>query len=235
MARRLSSPVFVGRQTELGRLRSAADAGRSGHPGLVLVGGEAGVGKTRLVAELVARQRDAGWTTLEGAAIAVGGDGLPFEPFVGALRSAIRGIGVERTAALAGPNLADLARLVPELAASSDQVVLPLSQTEWLQVRTFEGVVGLLERLGEIAPVLLVIEDVHWADRSTRDLLTFLARNVQAERLLLVATFRADELHRRHPLVAWLAEVERLPSVERIDLSRFDRPELAELLGGILG
>ena len=74
MARRLSSPVFVGRQTELTRLQSAADAGRSGHPRLVLVGGEAGVGKTRLVAELVARQRESGWLVLEGAAIAVGAE-----------------------------------------------------------------------------------------------------------------------------------------------------------------
>jgi ATP/maltotriose-dependent transcriptional regulator MalT len=235
MARRLSSPVFVGRQSELTRLQSAADAGRSGHPGLVLVGGEAGVGKTRLLAELVTRQRDTGWLVLEGAAIAVGAEGLPFEPFIAAFRSAVRALGVERVAALAGPNLPDLARLVPELASATNQVVLGLSQTEWLQVRTYEGVLGLLERLGEEAPVLLLIEDVHWADRSTRDLLTFLARNVRAERLLLVATFRADELHRRHPLVAWLAEVERLPAVERIDLPRFDRPELAELLGGILG
>src|SRR5438552_5995488 len=170
MARRLSSPVFVGRQTELARLQSAADAGRSGHPGLVLVGGEAGVGKTRLLAELVTRQRDAGWLVLEGAAIAVGAEGLPFEPFIAALRSAVRALGVERVAALAGPNLPDLARLVPELASSTNQVVLGLSQTEWLQVRTYEGVLGLLERLGEDAPVLLVIEDVHWADRSTRDL-----------------------------------------------------------------
>ncbi len=102
-------------------------------------------------------------------------------------------------------------------------------------MRTFEGVLGLLERLGEAAPVLLVIEDLHWADQSTRDLLTFLARNVRGERLLLVASFRADELHRRHPLVGWLGEAERLPRVERIDLQRFNRPELAELVSGILG
>ena len=235
MARRLSSPVFVGRATELARLQSAADAGRSGQPSLVLLGGEAGVGKTRLLAELQARQRGADWLVLEGAAIAVGAEGLPFEPFVAALRSAIRELGAERIAALAGPNLTDLARLVPELAASVDQVILPLSQTEWLQVRTFEGVLGLLERLGEAAPVLLVIEDMHWADQSTRDLLTFLARNVRGERLLLVASFRADELHRRHPLVGWLGEAERLPRVERIDLQRFNRPELAELVSGILG
>ena len=109
------------------------------------------------------------------------------------------------------------------------------SQTEWLQTRIFEGALRLLGRLGETTPVLLVIEDLHWADRSTRDLLAFLTRNARAERLLLIATFRSDELHRRHPLTAWLAETERLAQVERIDLDRFGRDELVELLTGIAG
>src|SRR6185295_3816020 len=119
-------------------------------------------------------------------------EGLPFEPIAAALRSAVRALGRERLAELAGPSLPDLARLLPELAGSRDQVPLALTQTEWLQVRTFEGV-------------------------------------------LIVVSVRTDELHRRHPLVGWLAEVERLPRVERVDLARFDRAELGELLVGILG
>ena len=235
MARRLSSPVFIGRSSELETLLQAADAARGGRASLVLLGGEAGVGKSRLLAELTTASRDSGWLVLEGAAISVGTEGLPFEPIVAALRTATRELGVDRVAALAGPSVADLARLVPELLAARDQVPAPLSQAEWLQVRTFEGVLGFLGRLGESAPVVLVIEDLHWADRSTKDLLTFLARNGRSERLLIVASFRTDELHRRHPLVAWLAEVERLPRVDRVDLRRFDRQELAGLLAGILG
>ena len=76
---------------------------------------------------------------------------------------------------------------------------------------------------------------MHWADRSTRDLLAFLTRNARDERLMLIATFRSDELHRRHPLTAWLAETERQPRVERVDLERFERGELVELLTGIAG
>ena len=235
MARRLSSPAFIGRTSELASLQRAAEAADDGRPSLLLLGGEAGVGKSRLLGELIADRGASGWLVLEGATIAVGAEGLPFEPVAAALRSAVRALGQERVAEVAGPSLPDLARLLPELAGSRDQVPLALTQAEWLQVRTFEGVLGLLDRLGAESAVLLVIEDAHWADRSTRDLLSFLARNVRDERLLIVVSFRTDELHRRHPLVGWLAEVERLPRVERVDLARFDRGELAELLGGILG
>ena len=235
MARRLSSPAFIGRTSELASLQRAAAAADDARPSLLLLGGEAGVGKSRLLGELIADRGASGWLVLEGATVSVAAEGLPFEPVAAALRSAVRALGRDRVAEVAGPSLPDLARLLPELAWTRDQVPLALTQAEWLQVRTFEGVLGLLGRLGSESPLLLVIEDAHWADRSTRDLLSFLARNVRDERLLIVVSFRTDELNRRHPLVGWLAEVERLPRVERLDLARFDRNELAALLGGILG
>jgi predicted ATPase len=235
MARRLSSPVFVGRAEELDVLVSAADAAASGQPALVLVGGEAGVGKSRLVAEAATRLSDDGWLVLQGGSVAVGDEGLPFGPLVEALRQLARTVDADRIAAAAGPTLPELARLVPELA---DLVPEPLSQTattDWLRIRIFEGVLRLLGRLGVETPVILVLEDINWADRSTRDLLAFLGRNVRDERLLLVATYRADELDRHHPLATWLAEAERLPRVERLHLKRFGRDELVELLTAIGG
>ena len=235
MARRLSSPLFVGRSEELGVLLSTADAAASGRAALVLVGGEAGVGKSRLVAEAATRLRDADWLVLEGGSVALGDDGLPFGPLVEALRSLVRDVDAGRIAAAAGPSLPDLARLVPELAGVVDENRLPTGPADWLQVRIFEGVLRLLGRLGEATPVLLVIEDLNWADRSTRDLLAFLGRNVRDERLLIVGTYRADELHRRHPLAIWLAEAERQPRVERIHLARFGRDELVALLTAIAG
>ena len=234
MARRLSSPIFVGRSRELQELLSAADSAASGQPALLLVGGEAGVGKSRLVEEAAARLRADDWLVIEGGAVALGEDGLPFGPIVEALRSLVRQVDPERIADAAGPSLPELARLVPEVATVGD-VAPATSQTEWLQTRIFEGALRLLGRLGETTPVLLVIEDLHWADRSTRDLLAFLTRNARAERLLMIATFRSDELHRRHPLTAWLAETERLSQVERVDLDRFQRAEVVELLTGIAG
>lgn len=235
MARRLSSPVFVGRSSELQMLLSTADAAASGTASLMLVGGEAGVGKSRLVAEAIARLRDDGWLVLEGGTVALGDDGLPFGPIVEALRALVRYVDADRIAAAAGPSLAELARLVPELSGDDGDVPTSVSHADWLQVRIFEGILRLLGRLGEDTPVLLVIEDLHWSDRSTRDLLAFLARNVRDERLLMIATFRIDELHRRHPLTAWLAEAERQPRVERIDVLRFEHAELVELLTAILG
>jgi DNA-binding CsgD family transcriptional regulator len=100
------------------------------------------------------------------------------------------------------------------------------------QAHVFEALLALFDRLG---PVALVIEDLHWADPSTRDFLTFLVRNARAEPLFMLATYRSDELHRRHPLRPVLAELERAPRVERISLERFTRHEVTEQLTGILG
>ncbi len=235
MARRLSSPVFVGRSNELATLLSTAEAAAAREPTLVLVGGEAGVGKSRLVAEAAGRLRNDGWLILEGGSVALGDDSLPFGPIVEALRDLVRDVDAERIAEAAGPGLPELARLVPELSAVVGATPHPTGEAEWLQIRIFEGILRLLGRLSETSPVLLAIEDLHWADRSTRDLLAFLSRNGRDERLLIVGTFRTDELHRRHPLTRWLAEAERQPRVERIDLARFEREEVVQLLAGLSG
>ncbi|HWM11784.1 MAG TPA: AAA family ATPase [Solirubrobacteraceae bacterium] len=100
------------------------------------------------------------------------------------------------------------------------------------QAQVFEELLALLDRLG---PLALVIEDLHWADPSTRDFLVFLVRNARAQSFFVLATYRSDELHRRHPLRPVLVELERAPRVERITLERFTRDEAAEQLAGILG
>ena len=99
----------------------------------------------------------------------------------------------------------------------------------------YEAFLDLLRRLATDRPVILAIEDLHWADDSTRELLAFLVRNAQAERLLLLVTFRSDELNRRHPLLFWLAEVDRTPGVDRVELRRLERDAVARQLAGILG
>ena len=240
MARRLSSPVFIGRTEELATLLATARAAEAGQPSLVLVGGEAGVGKSRLVTEAATQLRDGGWLVLEGGSVALGDDALPFGPIVEVLRALARDVDPDTVAAAAGPALPVLAHLVPELSIAPSDATDGGSSTigaqpEWLQIRIFEGLLAMLGRLGADRPVMLVIEDLHWADRSTRDLLAFLWRNARDERLCIVGTFRTDELHRRHPLTAWLAEAERQPRVDRLDLSRFERRELADLLTGIIG
>ena len=116
MARRLSSPVFVGRTKELDALLSTADSAASGRASITLVGGEAGVGKTRFVGELAARLRERDWLVLEGGSVALGDDSLPFGPIVEALRALVREVDSERIATAAGASLPELARLVPELS-----------------------------------------------------------------------------------------------------------------------
>ena len=101
--------------------------------------------------------------------------------------------------------------------------------------RLFDGVIAVLGRLSHERPLVLVLEDIHWADGSTRDLIRFLVRNLRDERLLLLATYRSDDLHRRHPVMPLLGELERADNVERLELGRFDREELREQLAGILG
>ena len=236
MTRRLSSPVLVGRASELASLLAAGEAASAGRPSLILVGGEAGVGKSRLTSEAATRLAADGWLTLSGGAVPIGADGLPFGPIVECLRNLAQTVDLGTIAAAAGPELPLLARLVPELSPDrGDASASADSRPEWQQTRLFESVLRLFGRLAQEQPVLVLVDDLHWADSLTRDLLAFLARAMRSERLLVVGTYRTDELHRRHPLRGWLAEVERMPQVERLELHRLGRAELEQLLTAILG
>src|SRR5262245_16601923 len=161
MARRVSSPVFIGRSSELNALLAAADAAESGEPSLTLIGGEAGVGKTRLVDEVASRLREREWMVLEGGSVAIGDAGLPFAPIVEALRELARVVDPKRIEAAAGPSMAELARLVPELTEEGGLTSMPSAQPDWQQIRIFDGVLRLLGRLAETTPIMLVIEDLH--------------------------------------------------------------------------
>ena len=99
----------------------------------------------------------------------------------------------------------------------------------------FEQLLGVLTRLGDRAPTVIVLEDLHWADHSTRDLFLFLARNLRDARVVVVGTYRSDDLHRRHPLRGLLAELERSGAAPRLELERFDRDEVIELVAAIRG
>lgn len=225
------SPEFIGRDTELARLTAALSAADGCEPQAVLIGGEAGVGKTRLTEEFMAAARAAGAVTAIGGCVEIGAEGLPFAPVSTALRHLYRTLGTELTSAVAGQE-AELARLLPELGDSGaghrDQ------HDEEGRVRLFELTARLLERLGADRTLVVVVEDLHWADRSTRELLAYLFRSVQRARLLIAATYRSDDIHRRHPLRPFLAETDRLRTVERIELSRFSRDEVGRQLTAIL-
>jgi DNA-binding CsgD family transcriptional regulator len=228
VAQRVSCPVVVGRDAETAQLRAALERAAGGHPAIVVVAGEAGVGKTRLVHDLTCQA--GGAVALTGGCLDVGDGVLAYAPLVEALRPLVGLLDTAELERVLGGARGELARLVPELgpAATPRPAEGPLAPT-----RLFELLLGVLHRLAEGGPVLLVVEDLHWADQSTRDLLGFLVRNLRGG-VALVLTYRSDELHRRHPLRPFLAELDRSGRAERLDLGRLGRRELAELLAGIL-
>ncbi|MCX5385847.1 helix-turn-helix transcriptional regulator [Streptomyces sp. NBC_00083] len=223
------SPVFVGRAEELRTLNEALAraSAAQGEPQALLVGGEAGVGKSRLVEEFTDAARAVGAVIAIGGCVEVGADGLPFAPFSTALRALRRQLPDELAAAADG-QAEELALLLPELARPG----LPLAREDGT-ARLFELTVRMLERIAAERTVVLVLEDLHWADASTRHLLTYLFRTLRRGRLVVVATYRADDIHRRHPLRPLLAELDRLRSVRRIELPRFTRAEVHHQLTGI--
>jgi DNA-binding CsgD family transcriptional regulator len=235
---RVSSPVFVGRAAEIGRLTHALEQARDHRPGAQLIAGEAGIGKTRLVSEFAGQARAAGAEVLIGGCLQLGETGLPYAPFVGALRPLLRTLPPERLSEVIGPGRGELARLLPDLGpperGTATRPDASLTGTA-AQARLFEIILGVLRRLSDDHPVVVVLEDIHWADASTRDLLRFLVRNLRDARVLFVATYRSDEMHRRHPLRPLLAELERLERVGDIELGVFGHEDLAEQLAGITG
>jgi len=227
------APVFVGRVEELAALDAAFERVRGGRPSAVLIGGEAGVGKSRLVSEFAERARAAGAArVLRGHCLELSAGGLPFAPFTGVLRELVHDLGTDGVAALLpGRSTRELARLLPELGEPDTH-----ADPDEARARMFEQVLALFEHLAEGGPLILVVEDTHWSDRSTRDLLAFLIGNqhVLAD-VLIVITFRSDELDRRHPLRPVLAELDRLGWVLRLDLPRLTRREGRELAAALLG
>ncbi|MGV9898222.1 ATP-binding protein, partial [Streptomyces tendae] len=223
----LTSPL-VGREDELARLTGVLERARAGEARAVLVAGDAGVGKTRTLDEVAGRAAAAGTTVLTGHCVDLGDVGLPYLPFteiLGLLAADERFASV-----LAGHPVAD--RL---LGGGPDDG----TDAAPSRLRLFEGVAALLTDLADVAPLLLVLEDLHWADQSSRDLLRFLlgrgvlqrpAGGAPGHRLALFASYRADDLHRRHPLRPLLAELVRLPGVERLELRPLPDADVARLV-----
>ncbi|WP_377354935.1 ATP-binding protein [Planotetraspora thailandica] len=231
MTRRAVSPVFVGRETELETLKETLDQARKQTTAAVLVGGEAGVGKSRLANRFLEQAAQEGAHVLVGGCVELSSEGLAYAPFTAVVRQLVRETSASEVAALLPERAArELARLLPEFGEPSAE-----DKSESARARLFEIILTLLERLAERRPVVLLIEDIHWADRSSRDLIAFLSRNLRAAPVFMVMTYRSDELHRTHPLRPVLAELARVDGVVRVDLPRFTQTEVAAQMAGILG
>jgi DNA-binding CsgD family transcriptional regulator len=233
MRARVTSSRFVGRVGELAELELASRDAAQQRPVVVLLAGDSGVGKTRLVREFERRisNGDDEVLVLRGEAVEEADGELPYAPLIGALRPLVRSRD-EALSKLSRGTRAQLAALVPGL----DEEPAATDRGDGsAQVRLFEGLLELIDVLSEDRLLILALEDLHWADRSTRTFVDFLARSLRNERVMLLLSYRTDELHRRHPLRSLLSELERLDIVRRVELAPFDRVELAEALADIIG
>ncbi|WP_017588812.1 helix-turn-helix transcriptional regulator [Nocardiopsis ganjiahuensis] len=216
------SSAFVGRRQQLDSLLSDAARAREGESRAVLLCGDAGMGKSRLLEEYLERT-PMGHAAL-GSCLELGAEGIAFAPFTALLRQLVRAVGDG-----GGTTGGELARLVPGPGSPAE------GADDNGRARLFEAVLVFLEGCARSGGLSLVIEDLHWSDASTRDLLVFLLRNLDAVPVHLVVSVRSDDLHRTHPLRRALPELERLPRVNRIDLEPFSRQAVAEQAAALRG
>jgi DNA-binding CsgD family transcriptional regulator len=203
----------------------------------VLVG-EAGVGKTRLVAEAIRRAADAGVMVLAGGCLPLS-ESVPFLP----IAEALRGLGPAGAKPGGPPVLdrcapqvrAELARLVPGWGTTTAAPDEAGAIEGWQRARLFAALRDLLEALADERPCALVVEDVHWADATTRDLLDYLSAVDRHSATPLVMTCREEAIDPSRPVGAWLTELSRRAGVAQLPLGRLSRDEVAEHLGGLLG
>lgn len=241
MSRRATSSVLVGRDEQLTALEGAFERVRQGSQqtkprndaiATVLLGGEAGVGKSRLISEFTAAAERGGARVLTGGCMQLGTDGLPYAPFTAIVRELAHELGAEAFGRLlAGRATRELARLLPELGEPPGD-----TDSGTARARLFEELLAVLEQLAARSPTILIIEDAHWADRSSRELLTFLISSQRtAPGLMIVVSYRSDELHRTHPLRPLLATLDRIGWVERLDVPRLSRTSTRDLAATLLG
>lgn len=225
------STEFIGRTRELSML---SDAALGGEPySAWLIGGEAGVGKSRMVEELAARADPARTTVARGACLHTAQGALPFV----AVAEALAGVVAARDRASVEPLLRDLPELgilLPDLASSGDREP-PRAGDDAHRLRLFDAIGRLLVELAAERPVCLVLEDLHWAEPSTRDLLSYLVAHLADHPVAIVGTYRSDAISRTHPLRPLLVELDRHPRVRHLSLAPFTDDELAEFAGSRLG
>ncbi|MDX6276729.1 MAG: hypothetical protein QOJ72_857, partial [Nocardioidaceae bacterium] len=214
---RTPSTPLVGRGAELEQLLSATGVSDKPDGSVVLLGGDAGIGKTRLLRELAERAREAGQRVLVGHCLDLGDSARPYQPFA----EVFSVVDTSESDELAA-RLPALEKLLPSHVRGESNGV---ERTE-----LFASVVAGLDLLASATPILMVIEDAHWADASTRHLIRYVLAATFAQPVHVVVSYRSDDLHRRHPLRQAVAEWVRMPGVRRIELSPLPDSEVTTLV-----
>jgi DNA-binding CsgD family transcriptional regulator/tetratricopeptide (TPR) repeat protein len=234
MAPRCPPRAIVGRDPDLEPLHAVLEDAASGAPAVVLLVGEPGVGKTRLVAEVEVRAAARGFTVLHGDCVDLEGGELPYAPVAAALLDAPPAILEQALDDLPVRARVELGGAFPRALSSGGAEPVALGALS--QAGVFEYLLQLLGAMSRAAPVVLAIEDFHWADRSTRDFVRVLTGRLRGERLVVLLTYRTGLLAPGHPVREMVEAMREQP--ERVtwrEVAPLDRPAIAELLDDILG
>ena len=226
---------LVGRQREMGSLVGAMEKALSGQGGLVMLGGEAGIGKTRTAQELTARAQERGFQALWGWCYE--GEGAPpYWPWIQAIRACIAQRDVDQLRSEMGPGAADIAEIFPEVGQKlPDLEPAPPLGPEQARFRLFDSIATFLKKVSSDQPIILVLDDLHWADKPSLLLLEFLAKEIQTSAMLIIGCYRDIELSRQHPLTETLAQLSRHPVFQRASLEGLSQEDAGRLIETIVG
>ena len=221
---------FVGRAEQLSRLSAKLEEACNGQGSIVMLQGEPGIGKSRMIAEFSEFARERRAIVLRGSCY----DGEwqpPYGPFAEAISQYARQAQSSELIAVCGNNAATLARIAPALREKIGTITEPAPlDKEEERFRLLDAVSQFLIEVARRSPLVLVLDDLHWADRGTVGLLNHVAHNVAANSMLLIGAYRDAEVDRMHPLARALATVRRLPNFEVLALKGLKSTELVELL-----
>ncbi len=227
--------VFVGREPELKQLQSAFDGAISGQGALMMVVGEPGIGKTAICEQLSTYVTLRGGKTLVGHCYEEGSLSLPYLAFVEAMRSYVLDRDVEDLRKELGSGATDVARIVSEIREKLKVKPRTAENPEEERYRLMQAVTSFLANAAKVKPMLVILEDLHDADKGTLEMLTYVSRNLERTRLLVVGTYRDFEVDRTHPLSAALAELRRVSTYGRVLLRGLNADEVRRMLASITG
>ncbi|TMC89904.1 MAG: hypothetical protein E6J12_08510, partial [Chloroflexi bacterium] len=211
---RVVSPAMVGRDEELSIVEDALLSALRGDGGAVVVGGEAGVGKSRLVHELTRRALRLGCTVMSGVC-SEAELSLPYLPFLEAIGNHLSTQDIAALRERLGPAADELAQLFPQMGRAQP----PAGDAVQAKLRLFEAILLLLRDAARERGLLLVLEDLHWADPATRELVDYATRRLRNTNVLVLATYRTDELHRKHALLPTIQGWRRSGQAHLIELT----------------
>ena len=229
------SSGFIGRQREMGELRAALEGALAGQGGLVMLAGEPGIGKTRTSQELTAYSETQGARALWGRCYE--GEGAPpYWPWVQPLRAYVQQRNPEQLKSELGNGAADIAQIVSEVQDRLPGLApLPELEPEQARFRLFDSITTFLKNATQSQPLMLVLDDLHWADRPSLLLLEFICQEIQEIPLLIIGTYRDEEVFRGQALSETLGNLTRQQSFSRIPLLGLSQPEVAELMQNASG